>query len=133
MSDAVECLQSALVAALETHPVLAGALTGIFDGPPPRMAFPYVSIGDGLVTDWSTKTATGREIRIGLTVWDDGEAATRLHQLMGHVEDAVAAVPRDLDGWRVASCVFLRSFVARNPAGAWAGVVDYRFRMLLAG
>lgn len=133
MSDALESLQSALVTAIETHPVLAEALTGIFDGPPPRAAFPYVSIGNGMVADWGTKTAPGREIRVGLTVWDDGEAATRLHQLMGHVEDAVTAVPRDLGGWRVASCVFLRSFVARNPAGAWAGVVDYRFRLLSTG
>ncbi len=130
MSDAVEILQASLVAAIAAHPVLAGELTGIFDGPPPRAAFPYVSIGDGLSTDWSTKTATGREIRIGLTVWDDGESATRLHQLVGHVEDAVAALPRDLPGWRIASCVFLRSFVTRNPAGAWAGIVDYRVRML---
>lgn len=132
MSDAVEVLQAALVAALETHPVLAEALTGIFDGPPPRAPFPYVSISDGLVGDWSTKTALGREVRIGLTVWDDGESATRLHQLIGHAEDAVAALPRDLSGWRVASCVFLRSFVSRNPAGTWAGVVDYRVRMLAA-
>lgn len=130
MSDALESLQSALVTALWAHPVLAEELAGIFDGPPPRAAFPYISIGDGLLNDWSTKTAVGREIRIGLTVWDDGESATRLHQLIGHVEDAVAALPRDLAGWRIASCVFLRSFAARNPAGAWAGVVDYRLRML---
>jgi hypothetical protein len=130
MSDAIEVLQSALVTAVETHPVLADELTGVFDGPPPRAAFPYVSINDGLSADWSTKTATGREIRIGLTAWDDGESATRLHQLIGHVEDAVAALPRDLPGWRIASIVFLRSFVARNTAGAWAGVVDYRIRML---
>lgn len=130
MSDAVEILQAALVTALETHPVLADELTGVFDGPPPRAAFPHVSINDGTVADWSTKTALGRELRIGLTVWDDGESATRLHQLIGHVEDAVAAVPRDLANWRIASIVFLRSFVARNPAGAWAGVIDYRIRML---
>jgi hypothetical protein len=130
MSDAVERVQSALVAAVEAHPVLAEELTGVFDGPPPRAAFPYVSIGDGLSSDWSTKTANGREIRIGLTIWDDGESATRLHQLAGHVEDAVAALPRDLPGWRIASFVFLRSFVTRNPTGSWAGVVDYRVRML---
>ena len=130
MSDALECLQSALVTALDAHTVLAEELTGVLDRPPPRIAFPYISIGDGSVTDWSTKTAQGREIRIGLTLWDDGEQATRLHQLMGHIEDAVEALPRDLPGWRIASCVFLRTFVARNPAGAWAGVIDYRFRLL---
>lgn len=79
MTDAVQALQTALVAALGSHPVLAEELNGIFDGPPPRTAFPYVSIGEGLSSDWSTKTSVGREIRIGLTIWDDGETATRLH------------------------------------------------------
>lgn len=130
MSDATEALQAALVTVLQSHPVLADELTGVYDGPPPRAAFPYVSIGDGLSSDWSTKTANGREIRIALTVWDDGESAARLHQLVGHVEDAVAALPRDFGGWRVASCIFLRSFVARNPAAAWAGLIEYRIRML---
>ena len=36
MSDALEVLQTALVTALETHPVLADELTGVFDGPPSR-------------------------------------------------------------------------------------------------
>jgi hypothetical protein len=130
MSDAVPMLQAALVAALETHPALADALTGVFDGPPPRAAYPYISIADGLVSDWSTKTALGREIRLAMTVWDDGEEAARLHDLIGHVEDAVAALPQDLAGWRIASCVFLRSLIARDPNGPWAGLVEYRVRIL---
>lgn len=130
MTDAVQQVQAALVAALEAHPVLATALTGVFDGPPARAAFPYISIADGLVSDWSTKTAIGRELRIALTIWDDSEEALRLHQLIGHVEDAVAALPRDLAGWRVASIVFLRSLVARDPVGPWAGLVEYRLRLL---
>jgi hypothetical protein len=130
MSDAVRALQTALVTALEAHPALSSTLTGVFDGPPPHAAYPYVSIADGLVSDWSTKTATGREIRLALTVWDDGEEAARLHDLIGHVEDAVAALPRDVPGWRIASCVFLRSLVARDPAGPWAGLVEHRVRVL---
>lgn len=130
MSDAVRVVQAALVTALQAHPALADGLSGIYDGPPPRAAFPYVAIGDGLVSDWSTKTATGRELRVALTVWDDGEEPARLQDLMGHVEDAVAALPRDLTGWRVASIVFLRSLVARDPAGPWAGLVEYRLRLL---
>jgi hypothetical protein len=132
MSDAVRVVQSALINTIEAHPALADALTGVYDGPPPHAAFPYVAIADGVVSDWSTKTAIGREIRLALTVWDDGQEAARLHDLIGHVEDAVAALPRDLPGWRIASCVFLRSLVARDPAGPWAGLVEYRVRMLAA-
>ncbi len=130
MSDAVQAVQAAAIAALQSHPVLSTELTGIYDGPPPRAAFPYVSVADGLVSDWSTKSAEGREIRLALTIWDDGEDASRLHSLMSHVEDAIAAMARDLPGWRVASNVFLRSLVSRDPAGPWAGLVEYRIRVL---
>lgn len=132
MSDAVQLLQAAAIAALSAHPVLATQLSGIYDGPPPRAAFPYVAITDGLTSDWSTKTTTGREIRLAFTVWDDGEAATRLADLMGHVDDAILAIPRDLPGWRIASLVFLRSIVVRDAAGPWAGLVEHRVRLLAA-
>jgi len=132
MSDAVQVLQAAAIAALSAHPVLATQLSGIYDGPPPRAAFPYVAITDGLTSDWSTKTTTGREIRLAFTVWDDGEAATRLADLMGHVDDAILAIPQDLPGWRIASLVFLRSIVVRDAAGPWAGLVEHRVRLLAA-
>jgi hypothetical protein len=130
MSDAMRALQEAAVSALETHPVLGTALSGVYDGPPPRAAFPYISIADGLVSDWSTKSANGREVRLSLTVWDDGEDASRLSSLMAHVEDAIAALPRDVGSWRIASLTFLRSMVVRDAAGPWAGLVEYRARML---
>lgn len=130
MSDAVQTLQAAAVAALSAHPVLAAQLSGIYDGPPLRAAFPYVAVTDGLVSDWSTKTQQGREVRLAFTVWDDGEAATRLADLMGHVDDAILAIPRDVPGWRIASLVFLRSIVVRDPAGPWAGLVEHRVRLL---
>jgi hypothetical protein len=129
MTDAVRAVQAALVAALDAHPGLANGCA-VYDGPEPRAVFPYISVTDSLVSDWSTKTAIGREMRVALTVWDDGEMPARLHDLMGHVEDAVAALPRDLAGWRISSCVFMRSFVARDPAGPWAGLVEYRVRIL---
>jgi hypothetical protein len=130
MSDAMLVLQAAAVSALRAHPVLANVLTGVYDGPPPRAAFPYIAINDGFTSDWSTKTATGREVRLALTVWDDGEEPTRLSSLMGHAEDAMAAVARDLPGWRIAGIVFLRSMIVRDPSGPWAGLVEHRVRML---
>lgn len=130
MSDALLAAQAAAIAAIEAHPGLSAKLSGVFDGPPPRAAFPYVSISGGLVSDWSTKTEIGRDIRLSLTVWDNGEEAEALHLLMQQVEEALAAIARDLPRWRVASNVFLRSVVARDPAGPWAGLVEQRLRLL---
>ena len=130
MSDAVHAVQTAVIAALEAHPVLSAELSGIYDGAPPRAAFPYISVADGLVTDWSTKTASGREVRMAVTIWDDGEEASSLPVLMGHAGDSIAAMARDLTGWRVASNVFLRSIILRDAAGPWAGLVEHRIRIL---
>lgn len=130
MSDASRILQEAAVSAVEAHPVLSAEVMGVFDGPPPRAAFPYISITDGVSNDWSTKTEQGREIRLALTLWDDGEQASRLSSLTAHVEDAIAAMPRDLSGWRIASVVFLRSMVIRDPVGPWAALIEHRVRML---
>ena len=130
MTDAVQAVQAAAILSLQAHPVLAQTLTGIYDGPPVRAPYPYIAVAEGLSSDWSTKTEVGREIRLAITVWDDGENAARLHNLMGHAEEAIAAMARDLPGWRVASNVFLRSFVARDAAGPWAGLVEHRVRVI---
>jgi len=130
MSDAVKKLQAAVVTVLEAHPALSNILTGIFDGPPPRAAYPYILISDGTVSDWSSKTEQGRDVRLSITIWDDGEEPARLHDLMGHVEDALDALPADLPGWQIASNNFLRSLVARDAAGPWAGLIEQRIRLL---
>jgi hypothetical protein len=129
MSDALIALQTAAVSALANAPGLE-LLTGVYDGPPPRAVFPYLSVGAALVSDWSTKTEAGREIRFAVTIWDEGEEALRLQQLMGAAEAALLALPRDLPGWRIASNVFTRSLIARDPAGPWAGLVEHRVRLL---
>ena len=128
MSAAIE-LQQAVVAHLSAHPALS-ELTGVYDGPPPRAAFPYAAIGDGLVTDWSTKTEQGREIRFALTLWDDGETPARLHRLVAGVESAMASLPRALDHGRIVSLVLVRSLIAQDAAGPWAGLVEHRIRIL---
>jgi Protein of unknown function (DUF3168) len=130
MTDATQAVQRAAITSLSTHPVLSAQLAGIFDGPPPRAPYPYIAFSSPGVADWSTKTQIGREIRLSFNIWDDGEDAERMHILMGHAEDAIAGMARDLPGWRVASLIFLRSLIVRDPSGPWAGLVEHRVRVL---
>lgn len=129
MSGAYEAVQAALLSALSAAPELA-ALTGIYDGPPPRAAFPYASFSSTAANDWSTTTEQGRELRLAITLWDDGERAARLLQLVAALEQVVAGLPRQLDGWRIVSLVLARTLIARNPQGPWAGLVEHRLRLL---
>ncbi len=123
-------VQAAVAEALRNSAPVMAAVSGVYDGPPSRAAFPYIALSDGSGSDWSTKTAPGREIRVALTVWDDGEEPARLYGLMHDVDAAVSGIGRDLDGWRVASVAFVRSLVVRDPAGPWAGLVEHRVRVM---
>jgi hypothetical protein len=129
MSAAAE-LQAALVAALAGAAGVAGIAQGVFDGPPPRAAFPYVVIGDGLSSDWSHSLARGREHRLAITIWDEAGRAARLHGLVGAVESAIEALPAALPHHRIASLTLLRSRILRRADGPWAGIVEYRVRTL---
>ena len=130
MSGAAEAVQAALIAALQDHAPIAGAVSGIYDGPPPRAAWPYMVIDDGATSDWSHKSGRGREHRIGIVIWDDGDSPARLHRLMAETEIAIEGIESDLDGHRLVSLVFLRSRVARDADGPWAGLIQYRARTL---
>lgn len=122
--SAAEAVQRALVTALR------GAGLAVYDGPPRQAAYPYAAISEGLASDWSTKDARGRELRLSIAIWDDAGAAARLHALAAAAEDAVDAMPRDLPGHRVASLVLLRSRIVRDPDGPWAARLDWRARLL---
>jgi hypothetical protein len=46
-------------------------LTGVYDGPPARAAFPYVVLDGGTEMDWSPKSGGGREVLLAVTLRDE--------------------------------------------------------------
>jgi hypothetical protein len=116
-------LQSAIAAALTT----IEGLTGVFDGPPARAAFPYVALDATTETDWSHKSGDGREVMVAITVWDD--QPVRLHALADSIEAAVEG-PVPVAGWQRVTMRLVRRRVVRDVAGPWAAAVDFRARML---
>ena len=115
-------LQSAIASAL------AGSteLTGVFDGPPPRAAYPYVALDATTESDWSHKSGAGREVMVAITVWDD--QPVRLHAMADEVESALDGLA--VDGWKLVTMRLVRRRVVRDVAGPWAAAIDYRARML---
>jgi hypothetical protein len=116
-------LQAAIASALSA----VTELTGVFDGPPARAAFPYAAIDSTTETDWGHKNAAGREVLVAITVWDD--QPVRLHALADAVEQGMQALPAT-DGWELVNLQLVRRRVVRDVAGPWAAAVDFRARML---
>lgn len=118
-------IQEALAAALDT----VEELTGVYDGPPARAAFPYAAIDASLETDWSHKSGGGREVMVAVTVWDDQSA--RLQPLADDCEEKVLNLA--LDGaWQLVALRLIRRRTIRDVAGPWATAIDFRARLLAA-
>ena len=123
-------LQAALLAALRGDATLSAGLNGVFEGPAVKASTPYAELGDLLSVDWGTKSAAGREVRIGVTIRDAAETGVRVQRLADAAGAAIEHCPRDLAGWRVASVALVRARVLRGAPGKWSAVVEYRVRML---
>ena len=118
-------LQSAIAGVLNG----IGGLTGVFDGPPARAAYPYVALDATTETDWGHKSGAGREVMVAITLWDD--QPVRLHGLADAVEAAVSGLSA-VAGWQLVTMRLVRRRVVRDVAGPWAAAVDFRARMLAA-
>jgi hypothetical protein len=119
-------LQAALASVIGT----LSELTGVFDGPPARAAYPYAAIDASTESDWSHKSGSGREVLVAVTVWDDQPA--RLQALADSVEAQVLAT-NITDAWQLVSLKLIRRRTIRDVAGPWATAVDFRARMLALG
>jgi hypothetical protein len=118
-------LQAALASVIGT----LSELTGVFDGPPARAAYPYAAIDASTESDWSHKSGSGREVLVAVTVWDDQPA--RLQALADSVEAQVLAT-NITDAWQLVSLNLIRRRTIRDVAGPSATAIDFRARLLAA-
>jgi hypothetical protein len=121
-------LVAAAMAALRN---VAG-LSGVHEEMPIQAAPPHVMVGAGLETDWSHKSAAGRELRLTIILRDQSERPERLRALAAEAEASLEEMAVELDGWRLVSFVFVRSMTVVESSGRWALTLDYRARMLAA-
>lgn len=114
-------LQAAIVARLN-----AVLDVSVFDAPPARGGLPYAVVDEPVLSDWSTKSWSGREGRVVLTLHDGGERPVRLRGLLAAAEDGL---PADLgEGWRVVRLALMRSRVLR-VGDRWRGTTEFLVRM----
>ena len=71
MSTAAVALRAAIHDALVADGALTALLGGpkVYDEPPKSAAFPYVTLGEGRVSDFSTASDAGEEHRLTLHAW----------------------------------------------------------------
>lgn len=125
MSGAGEEIQAAMIAAIKTVQGL-----GVHSAGPVQAAFPYATVDAGLESDWSHNGGEGREVRLAVTIRDEGERPGRIQRLASEAEAAIGAAGGAMPGWEIVSFRFLRRHLVREQRRGWAAVIEYRARML---
>lgn len=102
----------------------------VFDAPQERAAVPFAVIEEPVLGDWSACGWDGREGRLVIAVFDEGEQPRRLRFLMGRLEDAMERLPDDIgEGWRIVQSRLIRSRGVRAGGRRWGGAVEFQVRM----
>ncbi len=122
-------LRAALIAWLRADPALA-ALNAVTEEAPARASLPWLAIATSASTDWSCKTAVGREVRIAVELNCRGDTPDAAADLAAAIEARIAGLPRAQSGFSVITVQFLRARAEQRGESRRAVLFEYRFRLL---
>jgi len=126
-------LQAAIYSALTGNAPLMSAVTGVYDKAPQATdsgsstAFPYVTIGDDIISAWATDDWSGGDAVFRIHVWSRYGGNKEANQIIGLVRDALDRVPLSVTGYTALSVDFEQAFVEPDPDGETRhGVMEFR-------
>jgi hypothetical protein len=112
-------LRAAVHDALAADSALNALLGGpkVYDEPPRAAAFPYVTLGETRVLDWSTGTDTGEEHQLTLHAWSRQGGHREAHLITGALLQALDDAPLTLADHRLINFRFAVADVRRDADG----------------
>ena len=118
-TDAAVALRSAIHDALIADGALTALLGGahVYDEPPRRAVFPYVTIGEARVSDWSTGSDRGEEHQLVLHAWSRQGGHREAHLIAGALLQALDDAPLTLSGHALINLRFSVADVRREADG----------------
>jgi hypothetical protein len=97
MKTALLSLQTSLYNRLDNDANLMQKVKGVFDAVPKDQLFPYISLGEDTVTDYSTKTTSGEEITHTLHVWSRYNGKKEAKEIMSLILESLSQ-PLSIEG-----------------------------------
>lgn len=125
-------LRAALIDWLAADPLLGADLNAVVEEAPSRTSLPWLAIAASASTDWSCKTAPGREIRVALELHCRGDVPDTAASLVSAIEARVESLPRAQPGFQIVATQFLRARSEQRGESRRAILLEYRFRLMAA-
>jgi hypothetical protein len=119
MPTAAAALRAAIHDALLADAPLTSLIGGakVYDEPPRAAAFPYVTLGDARVVDYSTGTEAGEEHQLILHGWSRQGGHREAHLIAGALLQALDDAALTLTGYRLVNLRFALADVRREADG----------------
>jgi hypothetical protein len=119
MSTATAALRAAIHDALVADGVLTAMLGGarIYDEPPANAAFPYVTLGEARVTDFSAGEERLEEHQLTLHAWSRQGGHKEAHGIAGALLHALDDAPLSPDGHQLVNLRFSLADIRREADG----------------
>ena len=129
MANASWELQKTLYGTLSNDASLSVLLSGakIYDDVPQGTPFPYVTIGESTVRDWSTGSDTGLEHILTLHVWSQSKGRKEVQEIMDVLRTLLHEAALPVSGHTLVNLRHELSEARREGDGeTYHGIVRYR-------
>lgn len=123
-------LRIALVEALRGDAQLAPMINAVAEEAPSAAPPPALALVASAAADWSSKTSTGREIRIAIELTTRGSDPAPSAEIASRIEHCIATLAPRQDGFRLVTTRFLRSRTERRERAIRAILLEYAFRVI---
>ncbi|MEJ2409980.1 MAG: DUF3168 domain-containing protein [Novosphingobium sp.] len=123
-------LRAALLDWLRADPVLSGQINAIAEEAPSRTNLPWLAISASASTDWSCKTAPGREVRVALELHCRGDRPDAPADLVSAIGARIESLPRAQADCSIVTVQFLRARTEQRGESRRAILLEYRFRLM---
>ena len=119
MPTATAALRAAIHDALTADVALAGILGGakIYDEPPATAAFPYVTLGEARVSDFSAGEEALQEHQLTLHAWSRQGGHKEAHVIAGALLQALDDAPLSPEGHQLVNLRFSVADIRREADG----------------
>jgi hypothetical protein len=122
-------LQRSIYQALARDTDLTTFLGGvrIYDDAPQAAPYPFITLGQSVIQDWSTGTEDGAEHSLTLHVWSRAGGKKQVHEIIGVIEAVLHDQPLMLEDHHLINLRHEFSEARPDPDGdTFHGIVRYR-------
>jgi hypothetical protein len=99
-------LQKGIYSALSGNVIFNGQPVPVYDSPPKNQSYPYIVIGDDILTPFDTDTSVGAEVIAPVYIWDNYRGYKRIKSIADDVYSLLNRQAVTVTGYNVLDCMF---------------------------